>query len=317
MPNPLPIVTGSDDNYALGVAGLLASLGRTNTGVDLTILSLGITPENQSRLLALGRAYGVKTTVIDIDRSLVERLQVKRKHITSATFLRLLIPSLFPDAGNLLYLDCDMTVAGPLDALCRIDLGNDLIGAVKDPQPHDAPAGSPPSDEINAGMLLMNIPAWISEKVAETCLDLLSDPASGFAFEDQSAINRVCAGRIRFLPQIWNTHTTYNVQQDYLFTDPAEARILHFVGDIKPWNAKTNFSALWRAPFAGVDLPLPPCGPVAFNRRLSRLNLMRRELSARLSGKASARQKQRFDRAVKTQIVPILSERLRKPLPKT
>lgn len=315
MLNVLPVVTGSDDNYALGVAGLLASLGRTNQGVDLTILSLGISKENQGRLLALGQACGVNTRVIEIDQSLVERLQIKRKHITAATFLRLLIPALFPDAGNLLYLDCDMSVVGSLLPLQDIDLGDNLIGAVKDTHPHDAPPGSLPTDEINAGMLLMNIPAWISEKVAETCLDLLSDPGTGFAFEDQSAINNVCAGRIQYLPQAWNTQASYSGQQDYLFTTPEDVRILHFVGDIKPWNAKTQFSALWRAPFDGLNLALPPCGPVPLSRRLSRLNLKRRELMARLMGKPAAKQQRRFDRAVKTSIVPILMKRLTKPAP--
>lgn len=313
MLNALPVVTGSDDNYALGVAGLLASLGRTNAGVNLTILSLGISKENQRKLLELGQACGVTTSVIDIDQSLVERLQIKRKHITAATFLRLLIPSLFPEAGNLLYLDCDMTVVGSLAALQNIDLGHNLIGAVKDTHPHDAPPGSLPTDEINAGMLLMNIPAWISEQVADTCLDLLSDPASGFAFEDQSAINHVCAGRIHYLPQAWNTQASYSGQQDYLFTTPEDARILHFVGDIKPWNARTQFSALWRAPFDGISVDLPPCGPVPLSRRLSRLNLKRRELMAMLLGKPAAKRQRRFNKAVRTSIVPILSKRLIKP----
>jgi lipopolysaccharide biosynthesis glycosyltransferase len=310
MRKSIPIVTGSDDNYALGVAGLIASLGRTNTGVDLTVLSLGISSENQSRLIALGNAYAVTVSIIEIDKALVERLQVKRKHITAATFLRLLIPDLFPSAENLLYLDCDMIVVGSLAPLFDIDLGENLIGAVIDPPPNDVAEEHISHRDINAGMLLMNIPAWIQQRVADTCLGLLSDPSSNFTFEDQSAINQVCLGKISFLPLQWNTHATHALRQDYIFSSPEEMKILHFVGDIKPWNATTVFSPLWWRLFKGMDLKIPPKGKISYSRKLSRLNLKRREFFAKILGKSKAQQQIRFEAELRNKIIPMLTNRL-------
>ena len=311
MRKSIPIVTGSDDNYALGVAGLIASLGRTNTGVDLTVLSLGISSENQSRLVALGNAYAVTVSIIEIDKALVERLQVKRKHITAATFLRLLIPDLFPSAENLLYLDCDMIVVGSLAPLFDIDLGENLVGAVIEPPPYDVAEEHISHQDINAGMLLMNIPAWIQQRVADKCLALLSDPTSTLTFEDQSAINQVCFGKISFLPLHWNTHATHALQQDYLFSSPEEVRILHFVGDIKPWNATTVFSPLWWAVFKDLDLKIPPKGKISYSRKLSRINLKRREVFAKILGKSKAQQQIRFEAELKGKIIPMLINRLK------
>ena len=311
MTKSIPIVTGSDDNYAIGVAGLIASLGRTNSGVDLTVLSLGISEQNQQRLIALGHAYDVSVSVIEIDRALVEKLCVKRKHITAATFLRLLIPDLFPEAENLLYLDCDMMVVGSLQPLYDLDLAENLIGAVIEPPVFDLPDGQTPHSEINAGLLLMNIPAWRAQSVAETCLELLSDPSSSFTFEDQSAINQVCAGKISFLPLCWNTHATHALRQDYLYKSPEQIRVLHFVGDIKPWNSKTSFSTLWWSAFEGVDLPRPPVGRIAFSRKLSRLNLKRREALAKLRRQPKALVQIQFEAALKSTIIPLLADRMK------
>lgn len=307
MTDPIHIITGSDDGYAIGVAGLIASVGRTNVNTRIDVLSLGISPQNQERLSAIGAALNTPVRITPVERSAVAQLQVRRKHITSATFLRLLIPTLFPDAQKLLYLDCDMSVTGDLRPLFDTDLGDHLIGAV-----HEPPSLSgPPPGEINAGMLLMNIPAWIHESVAQSCMALLSDPESTLGFEDQSAINMICKDRIALLPPIWNTHAAYGLRQDHLYAAPRDLRILHYVGDIKPWNARTTFSRIWAAPFEGLGLALPDQPPVPLARRLSRTNLKRREMMERLTRTPLGQAQTRLTQAVAQQIEPALLPRLR------
>lgn len=311
MKKSIPIVTAADDNYALGIAGLIVSIGRTNQNCEVTVLSLGILSDNKRKLVDLGQLFAVNVSIVEVNYELVASLKITRQHITAATFLRLLIPSIFPDSGNLLYLDCDMIVVGSLDPLFDVDLGSNLIAAVKDPSALDSQPNKPPSDEINAGMLLMNIPAWLAENTADACLDLLANPESSFTFEDQSAINQVCFGRVLFLAQEWNTHAAHNLDQPYLYSTPENARILHFVGDIKPWNSKTIFSDLWWVLFENGSFSLPPRNAISFRRRLSSLNLKRREAMARLVGKSKAKEQMRFGIAVKTKIVPLLAARLR------
>src|SRR5699024_10466175 len=56
----------------------------------------------------------------------------KENNLPTEAYFRLLLPELLPDVKRILYLDVDMLVLDNLGELYRTDLGNNILGVVRD-----------------------------------------------------------------------------------------------------------------------------------------------------------------------------------------
>lgn len=199
---------------------------------------------------------------IDVDPYLDahrEELLRINKGRTLMIWARIFCGEIFGDtAGNALYLDTDVLVAGDLADLFEADLGSSLVGMV----PEDARGGMlrgrlflrefvPPAMQVycNAGMMLFDPAAWRRERVGGRLLAWgLQWPDA--AFRDQDAVNVVLWDRIRILPAKWNYHDGWverslklrSGSTSWLGNDPLDVleaiqapRILHYWGARKPW----------------------------------------------------------------------------------
>ncbi|ONK15803.1 glycosyltransferase family 8 protein [Streptomyces sp. MP131-18] len=186
----------------------------------------------------------------------VIRLPVQSDYITSETFGRLALARLLPaDVTRVVYLDADLLILGDLSELSRHDLAGATLAAVREASDpfcwslngleHVFDLGlDPAAPYFNAGILVMDLPAFRATGVEERCLAYLARHRP--ARMDQDALNAVCRGRIGELPVKWNV-------EKYFFTSEerrlryrallAQARILHYVGHKKPWTHDT----VWRA----------------------------------------------------------------------
>ncbi|MFN3526100.1 MAG: glycosyltransferase family 8 protein [Paracoccus sp. (in: a-proteobacteria)] len=268
------IITGSDDNYVPGVMVLIASAAFHNPGARFAVLDMGISPANRDRIDALAARLQVSVRRVEVASDAFDHIAVARSHLTRSTYLRLLIPDLFPDEDRVIYMDCDMVVLDDLSALQRLDLGRNIIAAVPCPSPDPvevAATGHCIGSYVNAGLLVMNLPVWRQEAVAGTCLKLLSDPARPLLSEDQSAINIAAAGRIHLLDPRFNTYSdpgAYKRLQDF----PDVPAVVHYVVNNKPWNIAVSLGRLWRFHASRIGDLMPPLRPVTLRRRLSLLN---------------------------------------------
>lgn len=273
------IVTGSDDNYVPGVLALIASAAFHNPDADFAVLDMGITPVNRDRIDQLATRLGVRISRIEVDSATFDNLLIKREHLTSSAYLRLLIPQLFPDEGRVLYLDCDMIVCADLSLLFQIDLGSDIIAAVACPSPDPievSATGHTIGSYVNSGLLVMNLPLWRAEGIAEKCIELLSDPENPLLSEDQSAINIVARGRTKLLPARFNVYSdpgSYDTVAD--FPDPPA--VIHYVVNNKPWNWGENLGEIWHFHAQRIADLMPPRKPKSLRRRLSLLNRRRKQ----------------------------------------
>lgn len=272
------IVTGSDDNYVPGVLVLIASAALHNPAARFAVLDMGISQQNRGRIDALSARIGRTITRIEITGDVFSHLLVARKHLTRSTYLRLLIPDLFPEEQRVLYMDCDMVVMDDLSDLDRVDLGNALVAAVPCPSPdlvEVEATGHIDGSYVNAGLLVMNLPVWRAEHVASTCLALLSDPAKPLLSEDQSAINILGKGRILLLDRRFNIYSDpagYDRIEDF----PAHPAVLHYVVNNKPWKGPTTMGRVWHFHAARIADLIPPRQPVSLRRRVSQLNRQRK-----------------------------------------
>lgn len=304
------IVTASDDNYISGVMVLIASAVWHNPGARFTVLDMGIRPENSRRIDQLAERLEVVIDRIEISEDLVASLPIRRPHLTRSTYLRLLIPELMPRDDRVIYMDCDMAVTGDLSLPASIALGDAPIAAVACPTPDKREllsTGTEAGQYVNAGFLVMNLPVWRRENLAQRCIDLLSDPARPLLSEDQSAVNIACAGRILHLPYRYNVYAnavTYRRPEDL----PDAANVLHYVVSMKPWRWQVPFGEVWHFHAARIADLMPPDPPRRFSHYLTRAEMYRRVVFGLAMGRRKHWQRLKVKRAITDRIVlPYLS----------
>ena len=130
--------------------------------------------------------------------------------ITTPAYYRLLIPRLIPEYNKIIYSDADIIFRQDLTKLYSFDLSDNYLAGVKDPginltnegcKHMETLPGVVPGNYINSGFLLIN-----SIKINEKGIvdQLVSMAKYNWKFQDQDVINIVCAGRIKFLPPMYN-----------------------------------------------------------------------------------------------------------------
>ena len=150
-------------------------------------------------------------------------------HVSTACFLRLLIPKLFPNLDRALYVDCDTLCLGDISDLYYSDFENNYLMACRGQVYSDVQAeqlGLP--YYINSGMLMFNIPLMNKENYFEQILDNWKgslgkqNPFSA----DETIINWCFHDKIKLVNEKWN----YCYDRQYGNRAVSSPRILHFVG---------------------------------------------------------------------------------------
>lgn len=279
------IITGSDDNYVPGVLVLVASAAFHNPDARFAVLDMGISPENRTRIDRLAERLGVDIRRVEVGETVLSGLMVTRRHLTRSTYLRLLIPQLFPAEDRVIYMDCDMVVMDELSPLDKVELGRNIVAAVPCPSPDPIEVnatGHVIGSYVNAGLLVMNLPVWRAEQVADQCIAYLSDPQKPLLSEDQSAINIVARDRMTLLPLRFNVYSdpaSYKRPEDF----PHHPAVLHYVVNNKPWNWQTNLAQIWQFHADRIADLLPPRRPLSIRRRLSLFNRERKQVLGQLT----------------------------------
>ncbi|GGH46903.1 hypothetical protein GCM10011341_07700 [Frigidibacter albus] len=235
------VVTCSDDRYALGVGALFASILRFNPAARLALVDLGISTRNLAALQVIAAEAGSRIEVLALSPEGFGHLRTKG-HITHAAYARLFIPDLFPLESRCLYLDCDMVATGPIDDLWQMDLAGLPLGAVVARRPDPAELafhGIAENAYVNTGLLLMDLEVWRRDGLAARCLGFAAAKGGQMVYHDQSAINGVLAGAIRFLPE------TFNTSEDPRRLIWRIPRIIHYKSPRKPWNAAVPLGSIW------------------------------------------------------------------------
>lgn len=259
------IVYAADEGYAMPLAVSLRSLVDNAADPDVTILVRRLSDRALDKVLS--SCPEITPDVVTVLDEHFADLPVVR-HITTATYLRLLIPAVFPDDDPVLYVDADTVVLADPAELCRTPLDGRPLGAVPDPAvPRvDAPGGvrhwaelGLPADTpyFNAGVLLVDPAVWREQRIAEETLAYVSRHGNEI-FLDQEALNAVMRGNWLSLDPAWNVYpelagaavVARRMGETLALPDALEEalvnpKLVHFVGADKPW-----LPAAMHAPFS-------------------------------------------------------------------
>jgi lipopolysaccharide biosynthesis glycosyltransferase len=183
-------------------------------------------------------------------------------HIKKAAYQRLLIPNAIPDP-KIIYLDCDLIVQADLSELFKIQMGTSSVGGVSDALAKKL-SRMPKKDGdpyINSGVMILNLESLRKNQFIEKCTEIYHQFIKEVTFCDQCVINKYSEGQKSLIDPNWN-YCFFICQNLELPPNDAlskfqGAKILHFVGPIKPWsvNCPPHLGDYWWECAHRLNLP--------------------------------------------------------------
>lgn len=234
------------------------------------LLSDSIAKEDQQTLLNTQEDYeNCQVNIIDMKNSYREVSVVR--HLSTAAYYRLKLPSLLPNIDKILYIDGDTIAQQDLAQLYNIDIDNYYIAGVKDLDAF-AIRGNEYVNQIgiksceqyvNSGVLLMNLKKMREDNLEEKFDEFIAkyhNPEHRIGiFHDQDVLNAVCYNHIYILPLKYNAmeHQFKKVSEGKIsdisicytgeewneaYTNPA---IIHFTLKSWRWIKDSQFKKIW------------------------------------------------------------------------
>ena len=209
----LSILYAFDENYAPWAGVSMLSLFENNRDMEeLTIYCVVDNVSRKSLLKILQQAKHFGRRVIFVDAtSIIERikaLNIPMYRGSYTTNFRLFFHMFIQkDTERLLYIDCDTIVTGSLRPLAEVDMGDKVIGVVRDSLSikYKELLGLEPDDlYFNAGVSLINVQEWQKQKITEKMLDHIQNVRAQYCNPDQDLLNLVLQGKAYLLPPEYN-----------------------------------------------------------------------------------------------------------------
>lgn len=204
------ICLAADENYAAYMGITILSVLKNSSSEDklaFYILENKISAKRKSEIESLKRIKNFSITWLDVNPDNFKQCKVTQRGLTVTAYARFLIPDKIP-CKKVLYLDCDILVRASLAPLFNCDMVDNLVGGVIDiavgPKYYKKHLGERVNDYINSGVLLINNDLWRKYNIRECFFDYAGNNSARLKYNDQDAINYVCAGRKYILPYKWN-----------------------------------------------------------------------------------------------------------------
>ncbi len=167
--------------------------------------------------------------------------------LTVATLVKLFLAQIFADRyDRILYLDTDLTIHGDVTRLFELDLEGRAVAAQRRaivwPTPEDrsraeahfaALGMSRPYVYFNAGVLLIDVPAWNSRRLTARTLDFVRRNPALCLLPDEDSLNAILDGDVAAISPIWNMlPRRLWMTRIHGLVEPV---IVHYSGEDKPW----------------------------------------------------------------------------------
>ena len=238
----VPIFFACDDSfvkYAIVSIRSLIDNASKNRLYKVYILNAGVSNEMVEKTNELN-CDNVKISFVDV-KDYLNRISDKlpiRDYYTKTTYYRMFIANMFPQYKKALYIDSDVIIKGDVGEMYDIDLGDNLVGAVKEQVMIQEPifgdyaekvTGVNRNEFFNAGVLSINCKAFRKENVLKKFIELLG-VYTFVVTQDEDYLNVICKGRVCWLDAGWNTEVFGDI-----IPKEDEIKIIHYIMTNKPW----------------------------------------------------------------------------------
>lgn len=233
-----------DDNYCQHINPMVYSIEKnTREKVRIHIVYYKLKAESLENIIKLNELL----TNVELKLCKVREYQYdwlskfKENSLPTEAYFRLLLPELLPDVKRILYLDVDMLVLDSLGELYRTDLGNNILGVVRDfPFTNDKNSwsyfllGEFGNRYFNSGMLLMDLVAMRENNIVRRFMEFILKTSQHYLLGDQDAFNIFFFYNVKILEDKYN-YIAEN--QKILQKTNLEVVVMHYCGysNPKPW----------------------------------------------------------------------------------
>lgn len=244
----IPIFFGSDENYLPFLSVTISSIVKNSSPdyiYDIKVLCFDSSVINQDKIKFLETSnvriefVSVKNKVLGINNHLDE----VRDYYTQAIFYRLFISSMYKELDKVIYLDSDIVLLSDIKDLYNIDLGDNILGVVRDDIVANNPAfkiytkdalGINHDEYFNSGVLLMNLKEYRKNKIEEIFIEILNKSGFHSLAPDQDYLNVACKNKVKYLDKGWNF-----MPLDKLYS--GKINLIHYNMFLKPWHYDVNY----------------------------------------------------------------------------
>ena len=244
----LNVLYSSDDNYAQHMGVSIFSLLRNNTvfeNIHLYVIDSDISPKNREKLRKVVKEFrNAEITFIPFAQW-KEKLQLHMCwNISISSYARLFVAEMLPrTVDRVLYIDCDMIICKTLDELWNTRLDGKILAAVQDSVSGATKAAVGLQAEMryfNAGLLLINLEEWRTQKIGEKCLTFIDAHGGNVTHHDQGTLNGVLRGVFLRLPVQNNLMTIH-----YIFN---RKKVLEYFQEESEFYSEEEISRAKKAP---------------------------------------------------------------------
>ncbi|KRM94880.1 glycosyl transferase family 8 [Liquorilactobacillus aquaticus DSM 21051] len=194
------IVYASDDSFASVLGVSIFSLFYNNEcakNINLTILDTNISQENKLKIENVCRKFNrsLPRWIKAVDVEKILGINVKADRGSLSQYARLFLQHDFPlNINKILYLDCDTMVTGSLDKLWYMDLGNNIIAALKDAFSKYYRKNINLNYEdimFNSGVMLIDLQKWREFEIESKLKEFLMNRNGKVQQGDQGVLNSI------------------------------------------------------------------------------------------------------------------------------
>lgn len=244
---PIHVALTFDDNFWAPAYATMRSIclaSKRRGDMVFHLLHMPLTPRHELDLKAIETEFGARLCWYNLAENAVFAEFAADLPASAqwpkVVYGRLLLGILLPaDVERVIYLDCDMMVRDPIEALFTTDMQGYPVAAVRDAlapfivgrkdmvQNRDLFDTADPY--FNSGMLLIDLKAWRDIDIPARIKALAARGIMGRLYFDQDMLNLIFNDNWLALPWRWNTIDAHAAHEGL---DPA---ILHYTRASKPW----------------------------------------------------------------------------------
>ncbi|UQY80222.1 Glycosyl transferase family 8 [Candidatus Hepatincola sp. Av] len=268
--NTMNIFSAANKHYGQPLAVMIASIlynAKPQENFSFYIFDFGIKESDKEKLLKLRKIKNFNIEYINIPHNIWVKLEHLKNVFTTcsyidiSTYARLFIAELFPKMQQCLYLDADLVVNESLQELYKYDIGNCILGGVRDALGYkskeykDRLNMSQDSLYVNAGVLKINIQQLKQIDIYKTILAYAKKEEMNIIFGDQDILNVIFENKICELPLKYNMNAHFfaplredvklhTVEEREFYYNTANYKtmgILHYFGPNKPWKSSNDW----------------------------------------------------------------------------
>lgn len=258
--NTVPVVFAFDNNLILPACVCLSSLmmnAKEDTFYDIYILHADSVDLRKEELNQIPVHYkNCKIQYLTVGNEFDNAFEIR--HVTKATYYRLLIPNLIPQYDSVIYADVDIIFRMDLSEVYGQDYSDYYIAATLDmglsqDKKHLQSIGVDEWTYLQAGFVILNLKKMREDNMVSVFKELAKN---NYKYQDQDILNISCKGKIKYLPPCYNVNDCALIYIYWhpevlpkCFTDEdyATARkcgTIHYSG-YKPWQRYSIAFDIW------------------------------------------------------------------------